>query len=58
VQLKDLKRQLQAERKRGDKLQEKLQEMLSESARGRQCKLLALYLTASPLIHSTRVPPC
>ena len=39
-QLKDLKRQLQAERKRADKLQEKLQEVLSESARGRQCKLL------------------
>jgi len=35
-QLKDLKRQLQAERKRADKLQEKLQEFLSDS-RSRQC---------------------
>lgn len=31
MQLKDLKRQLHAERKRAEKLQERLQEVLSES---------------------------
>ena len=39
-QLKDLKRQLQAERKRGDKLQERLQELLAADNRSRQCKYI------------------
>jgi hypothetical protein len=38
VQLKDLKRQVQTERKRADKLQEKLQELLSDNMKGRQCQ--------------------
>ena len=36
LQLKDLKRQVQSERKRAEKLQEKLQEFLSDS-KSRQC---------------------
>jgi len=37
-QLKDLKRQVQTERKRADKLQEKLQELLTDSMKDRHCE--------------------
>ena len=36
--MRDLKKQVQVERKRADKLQEKLQELLSDSVKRRQCK--------------------
>lgn len=37
MQVKDLKKQLQAEKRRSDRLQERLQELLSDS-KDRQCK--------------------
>ncbi len=38
VQLKDLKRQLHQERKRGDRLQERLQEYLTADNRSKTCQ--------------------
>ena len=42
MQLKDLKRQLQQERKRAEKLQERLQEVLSDD-KNRKCTYLLYF---------------
>jgi predicted RNase H-like nuclease (RuvC/YqgF family) len=49
--VRDLKKQLHAEKKRVEKLQERLQELLADSSRGRQCKSSTAYHSYITLVY-------